>query len=310
MFAALVLMALQAPLTSSSSPPQTPVCSADAFPHPDLFGANITGITAEEVHNFTTVSLQPGTSYGSNTTISFCNVSVTYLHPGWNDTTHVSVWLPHDNWNGRLQALGGGGYSATLGPLYLAQAVAAGYTAIDTDAGHAGGIAASQNLSDWVLTSPGNVNWYLLEDFGSRSLDDMTIIGKSITQNFFGSAPKYSYFSGCSGGGRQALMIAQRYSDGYDGILAVAPAISIEQFVPAAHWAIQVMKDINYYPPPCESEAFTREAIVACDALDGLEDGIISDPHLCNFTAYDVVGKNFFCDGAQRQFTFKGATVV
>ena len=138
----------------------------------------------------------------------------------------------------------------------------------------------------------------------------MTILGKSITQTYYESPIAYSYFLGCSGGGRQGLEIAQRYPESYDGILAVAPAIAIEKFIPAAYWGMQVMKNLDYYPPPCEIEGFTQEAISVCDALDGLEDGIISDSDLCDFSAHDIVGKSFSCDGTTLQYTSAGAEAV
>lgn len=304
-----MLRGLQAVQSLYNTITQT-ACSPAALSIPVVFGARILDVSAREVYNYTTYSLKPGTSNLSTPTIDFCNVSVSYEHPGWHDEIHVSIWLPLRNWNYRLQALGGGGYSASFGPLYLTQAVAAGYAAIATDAGLGGDISNAQSPSTWALTSTGNVNLYNLENYASRSLEDMTIIGKSITQSYYGMEPQKSYFSGCSGGGRQALMIAQRFPDLYDGVLAVAPAINIATFIPAGYWSTQVMNDIGYYPPPCEIEAFTQEAVAACDGLDGLIDGIISAPHRCNFTAYDVVGKSFCCNNRTLELTSKGADIV
>lgn len=305
-----LLLAVQLIHGIASPVAEASLCSPETFDSFHVFGTNIVNISAERRLNHTSVSLSPGTSNLRVPTINFCNVSVTYEHPGWGDIIHVSVWLPVQDWNGRLQALGGGGYSATFGSLYLTQAVDAGYVAIDTDAGLGGGIDKAQDPSGWALTSTGNINLYNLENFGSRSLEAMTLIGKSITKAYYGVAPKYSYFSGCSGGGRQGLMIAQRFSHLYDGILAVTPAINIQRFIPAGYWATQVMNDIEYYPPSCEIDAFTKEAIAACDALDGLEDGVIGSPHLCNFTAQDVVGTPFVCDDKTLQLTPEGAKIV
>ena len=85
-------------------------------------------------------------------------------------------------------------------------------------------MAAALSAENWALTSPGNVNWVLLQDFASIALDDMTNLAKAVVEEFYGTAPKYSYWNGCSTGGRQGLMHAQRYPKSYDGILAVAPA--------------------------------------------------------------------------------------
>ena len=74
--------------------------------------------------------------------------------------------------------------------------------------------------------SPGNVNQYLLLDFASVALNDMTVLGKTVTKSYYGIPPKYSYWNGCSTGGRQGLMMAQQYPEQYDGILAACPAIN------------------------------------------------------------------------------------
>jgi pimeloyl-ACP methyl ester carboxylesterase len=286
-------------------------CSTQSFSFPHLDGAEPLAISATEIFNYTSVSTRPGANNGSRYTINFCNITVTYTHPGWNDAIHVQVWLPLDSWNGRLQALGGGGYSASFGSLYMTQAVAQGYVAIDTDAGHGAGTVAAQQPGDWVLTSPGNANLYLIQDYASRSLYDMTVIGKAVTKQYLGSLPRFSYFSGCSGGGRQALMLAQRYPHAYDGILSIAPAINMENFIPAAYWAQQIMKSLRAYPPPCEIEAFTRAAVEACDELDGVKDRIISEPKRCHFSPHSIVGQNFTCNGTEtRAFTSTGALVV
>lgn len=290
-----------------------PLCSPSSFEFPELKGAELVSISANAVLNFTTLSINPSSFEARPYTIDFCNATVTYTHPGWKDTINVKVWLPleYKDWNGRLEALGGGGYSAGFGSLFLTQAVAEGFVAIDTDAGHESGPSAAQQPGNWVLSSPGNVNWYLLEDFSSRSLYDMAIIGKAITAAYFGKPPKYSYFCGCSWGGRQGLMIAQRYPNQYDGILSVAPAINFENFIPAGYWAQQVMKDLGEYPSPCEITAFTNAAIEACDILDGVKDGIISAPNLCNFSPHSVVGQSIPCnETSSKVLTEAGAFAV
>lgn len=287
-------------------------CSSKSFEFPTLFGAEPLQITAREAYNYTKFSLAPGTDEFGPFTIDFCNVTVTYTHPGWNDSINVQVWLPLKSWTGRLQALGGGGYSASLGAVYLTQAVAKGYAAIGTDSGHQAGLETAQNPESWALTSPGNVNLYLFEDFASRTLHELAVIGKSITREFYGTEPSYSYFNGCSQGGRQALVAAQVYPSDFDGILASAPAINVETFIPAAVWAQQTMKNLDYWPSKCEVNAFTRAAVEACDMLDGVKDGIISNPKLCNFRASSVVGREYYCDGKEdpRRLSAEGAQVV
>ncbi|KAI9148413.1 putative feruloyl esterase b precursor protein [Paramyrothecium foliicola] len=294
---------------SAQSTPNV-ACSPDSFSFPSLFGAELISFSANSEVDYKVASLVPGSSAAGVVTANFCNVTVTYTHPGWNDTINVQVWLPLANWTGRLQALGGGGYSASFGPLYLATAAAVGDVAIGTDAGHVQGNDVSQSPKTWALSSPGNVNLNLFRDWASRSLHDMAVIGKTVAETYYGSEPTYSYFTGCSGGGRQALMAAQRFPEDFDGILAAAPAINIENFVPAGYWAQQVMKNTATFPPPCEIAAYTQAAIDACDAFDGVEDGVISDPLACTFQAASVVGQTFNCSGTDATFTSVGATVV
>lgn len=292
----------------------TTECAPESFAYPadQLFGTSLISITASPVYNYTAFSFTPATGgYGTYTVEEFCNVTVTYTHPGWNDTIHATVSLPSQNsWNGRFQGLGGGGYNAGYGSLYTTQALAGGYVAVDSDAGHTEDVSAAEVPSSWALTSPGNVNLYLLEDYASRSLHEMTVIGKAATEAFYGVQPQYSYFTGCSGGGRQALMVAEKYAGDYDGVIAAAPAINIENFVPAGYWAGHIMDTLGVYPPTCEFEAFTQAAIDACDGLDGLKDGIISSPGLCTFDPTTIVGQTFDCNGTAAQFTSDGATII
>ncbi|RAK96258.1 tannase and feruloyl esterase [Aspergillus ibericus CBS 121593] len=287
-------------------------CSPASIEKPDLPGASILDIQAHEAHNYSAVSLGPGTNDGGHYTISFCNVTVTHTHPGWNDRIHTQIWLPLEGWNGRFQGLGGGGYSTGFGATYLTYAVAQGFASASTD----GGLTTSDSSStiptdlSWALSSKGNVNWPLLNNYATKATNDMAVIGQQITKSYYNTAPKYSYFAGCSGGGRQALMMAQQYPDVFDGILAVAPAINIQTFIPAGYWPSQVMHDTDVYPSPCEVHAFTEAAGKACDRLDGVEDGIISLPARCSIKASDFIGKNYTCNGTQRTFTPSSAKVI
>lgn len=141
----------------------------------------------------------------------------------------------------------------------------------------------------------------------------MTILGKAVSESFYGRKPSHSYWVGCSTGGRQGLMMAQRYPELYDGIIALAPAISWDSLLVAGQWVQQVINQIGSQPTQCEMEAFTQAAIAQCDELDGLKDGVISDPSACDISPYDLVGKPlpFTCEGSANQtFTFVGAQVA
>lgn len=150
-------------------------CSALQISPPGLFGSTITSLTASAISNFSLdiPSVQsfhhPDISVQNAT---FCNLTVTYAHPGLNDTINVEVRLPMDGWNGRLQAVGGGGYSPGRG-LYISEALMAaaigeGYATVVTDAG----LGINKEPEDWALSSRGNLNLNALNNFASRSLYD------------------------------------------------------------------------------------------------------------------------------------------
>jgi pimeloyl-ACP methyl ester carboxylesterase len=286
-------------------------CSPEAIPRPELLQTHILDFQATKVHNFTLTTLEPGSNQADRATIDFCNVTITYTHPGWNDTINTHVWLPLEGWNGNFHGTGGGGWSTGAGAIYMTYAVAQGYAAVFTDGGHPISLEVTASASSWAQVSPGNVNYYLLTDFATVTLNEMTLMGKSITQSYYNIAPKYSYFAGCSGGGRQGLMLAQTYPEAYDGIIAVAPAINWAQFVVSGYWAQHTMNKLRVYPSSCEIDAYTAAAIAACDSLDGLEDGIISHSGVCKFNPYSMIGKNYTsCDGTETQYTAAGAIVV
>lgn len=120
---------------------------------------------------------------------------------------------------------------------------------------------------------------------------------KSVVSSFFGQAAKYSYFDGCSQGGRQGLVFAQHYPDIFDGVQAAAPAIHTEFFI-ASHFPLQIMNEMKKYPHPCEIDALTNLAIQSCDGLDGLVDGIISYPDACDFDPYTAIRKTINCSSS------------
>lgn len=272
-------------------------CSPAQFPEPAIPHAQVLDLSAVPVTNY---------KYNGQS-LDFCNVTVTYTHIDWNDTIHTTVWLPFVNWNNRLQGSGGGGFAMKHGPDYLAEAVAANYSVVATDGGHAPILLSSDT---WSLDACDNVNMKLFKDFAYVALGDLAIIGKNITGSFYGCPPRYSYWNGCSTGGRQGLMLAQRYPMAFDGILANAPAIYWPSFIVAEYWPQFVMNQLNSYPPRCVLDAITSFAVKACDGIDGVQDGIISAPDQCKFDAMSVVGKEIKCGDVCMPITKNAALVV
>jgi poly(3-hydroxybutyrate) depolymerase len=169
-------------------------------------------------------------------------VLITYTHPGYNDTINTLIWLPDfATWRGRFLGAGGGGWTTGADNVTLAWAASEGFAVATTDGGH----TADTALEDWAQISPGNVNWVSLQNFASTTLDEAATLGKAAVHAFYGHRPAYSYWNGCSTGGRQGHQMAQRYPDQYDGILATASAKNWGQMLMQEFWPQAVMNDIG-----------------------------------------------------------------
>ncbi|KAK5729633.1 hypothetical protein LTR17_011820 [Elasticomyces elasticus] len=285
-------------------------CKGRDLPAIEVFGLEIVDITAKEHHDYEDWHPFPFMP-APKKPLDFCNFTITYTHPGQNDHINVYIWLPmNDTWNGRFVGQGGGGLTAGFA-FALAPSVASGYAVAITDAGHTFHNDPSKTAdSEWVLTSPGNINWPLLQDFAGRALEDLPKVAKQVIKGFYGEPPKYSYWNGCSTGGRQGLMSAQRYPEDYQGIVAAAPAINWAEMAVAGLWPHIVMNRLGYYPPSCEMAAILAADVEACDELDGVKDGVIAAPGLCTFDAKTVVGQSFDCEGDSRKISAEAAEIA
>lgn len=272
-----LLLLLPSQVLSAAGASTVSNCAASALPTPSAFGASVLTVDAVEA----TMEF---------TSTSFCNVTLTYTHPGQNDLIKVWLGLP-SAWNGRFQGVGGGGW-VTGFPSEMVPAISQGYAAVSTNGGHDG---LGQSTDSWALLSPGNVDLNALQNFASVALNDMTVLGKQLTEAYYTKAISKSYWSGCSTGGRQGLMMAQRYPDAYDGILAQAPGINWAEFIPAMFWPQWIMHQMGYFPPQCELDAITAAAVSTCDEYDGPKDGVIGLPGLCDFDPSTVVGHPYAC---------------
>lgn len=248
---------------------------------------SITGVTR------TNVSVEASSVDPSVSGINICDVTLVLTHPGANDTVTVEIWLPISGWNGRFQATGGGGFSVGLGPSALGPAVAQGYSAGSTDGGNLG--AGFELLPNALVD--GHLNWPLVLNYGSRSVHDMAVVGKAVTQKYYGKSAKYSYFTGCSNGGREGYVSAQMYPDDFDGILANSPVVNEVEIGISIQWPYVVMQNEGKAPSQCMFETFVNASIALCDGLDGVEDGIISNLEACHFDPFALVGKRVVCDG-------------
>ncbi|SPB43774.1 unnamed protein product [Aspergillus niger] len=264
------------------------------IPKPNIPGLKILSITAFPLRDYTITGVQVNPIQSHTVNISFWNVTVTYTHPGWDDLIHVHVWVPLSGWNNRLQAVGGGGWAGLLDYGTLALPVYQGFAAAGSDMGHDRNPWSAES---WALEdASGHVNFAQLIDFFSTCLNELSLLAKYVIQQIYGLPPAYSYWNGCSTGGRQGLEIAQRWPDAFDGILAGAPTINWAQFVPANYWPTFVMNQLGVYPSPCVMEKITDAAVASCDGQDGVIDGIIAVPSLCNFNPLSLIGMEVWCE--------------
>jgi TonB family protein len=205
---------------------------------------------------------------------AFCRVTAT-LKPARDSDIKVEVWLPLAGWNGKYRGHGNGGFAGQILYPSMAVAIAEGYATASTDTGHTG---APINAS-WALGHPDKI-----VDFGWRAIHEMTLKAKAIIQAFYGDTPKKSYFSGCSNGGRQALMEAQRFPEDYDGIIAGAPANYWTSVFAGFIWNMQATQATpESYIGVKKIPAIGKAVAEACDANDGVKDGVLNDPRACRF---------------------------
>lgn len=222
---------------------------------------------------------------GSN--VAYCQVDILY---GESDAQNINVRVglplgPLDGgsggvvgaWNGRTQGIGGGGCS---GSLSVNAPVNAGYVGSGNDTGHAGG-----NCEPGV-NPDGTYNLQFIDDFIRNGIKQQVLLSKFVAGRYYGTAPAFNYWNGCSTGGRQGYLLAQELGTELDGVLANAPAMYWTRFQTAQMWGQVVMKDLVGGPiAAAKLNQTTASAVAACDGDDGVVDGVIDDPRTCGFSA-------------------------
>ncbi|KAH6629962.1 Tannase/feruloyl esterase [Chaetomium sp. MPI-SDFR-AT-0129] len=293
MFSLFGLLGLTAITTATpTAQSHSPSHDCTNLPHPHLPGAEILSVTGTELINFTVPAVPPLLNENI-ADINVCAVTVTLTHIDTthtdtqpNDTVTIQIWLPlksHSQWNSRFIGVGGSAWAAGIPPLTIAPYAAhRGFAAAATDAGLTPGPNGDiLDPSPWALHPDGSINEVLLGNFASRSVHDLAVVGKAVTEAYYGRPPKYAYWEGCSTGGRQGLVAAQRYPGDFDGIVAGAPAGYWTRYVMAELWPQVVMNEEGYYPSKCEWDAVRRDVVEVCDGLDGVVDGVVGDLGAC-----------------------------
>jgi len=260
--------------------------ACEALAHLELSKAKVLSSQIMEAGTFTPPSTGTPWLIGSpelyKTLGAFCRV-VVQATPSPDSDIQIEVWLPTEGWNGNFQGQGNGGFAGEIDYRRLALAVQKKYASAATNTGHsAGGTDGS-----WALGHPEKVI-----DFGYRAIHEMTQISKAIVNAFYGKNQEHSFFSNCSNGGRQALMEAQRYPADYDGILAGAPANFWTHLLTKALADAQATTlDPASYIPASKLPAIARAVNAACDAQDGVADGVLNDPRQCKFNPASLICK-------------------
>ncbi len=214
---------------------------------------------------------------------AFCRV-MAEVKPTQDSDIKMEVWMPLTDFNGNFRGEGNGGFAGSPNYQGMADAVSHGYASGSTDTGHSGNPVEGS----WALGHPEKI-----VDFGYRAVHEMTVKAKAIVQAFYGKAPRHSFFAGCSNGGRQGLMEAQRFPADYDGILSGAPANYWTQVFSAFIWDIQALQnDPESYIPAAKIPAIADAVLAACDVADGVKDGIINDPRACHFDPSTIACKD------------------
>jgi feruloyl esterase len=204
---------------------------------------------------------------------AFCRVAA-IAGPTTDSEIRFEVWLPASDWNGKFEQVGNGGFAGVVPLFSMADPLLRGYATAGTDDGHVGATDGS-----WALGHPEK-----LIDFGYRAVHETSVQAKAIVRAFYGKDLARSYFVGCSDGGREALMEAQRFPDDFIGIVAGAPANNWTHLLVGAIWDEQaLLDDPASHVPPSKLSVIQNAVVAACDALDGVKDGVIADPRRCHF---------------------------
>jgi feruloyl esterase len=213
----------------------------------------------------------------------FCRV-VAQLRPSADSEIGSEIWLPLTGWNGKLLAVGSGGWGGSINVGGMLEALRRGYATSATDDGHTGPGAS------FIMGHPER-----FVDFAYRAEHETTVIAKALIEAFYGHEARYAYWNGCSGGGREGLLQAHRYPDEFDGIVA-GDAANLRRNSWMLWLAAHTAQDPASYIPPEKLPMIHRTVLDACDAADGLKDGLIGEPERCkvDFETLKCVG----ADGA------------
>ncbi|KAI0125613.1 feruloyl esterase B [Xylariales sp. AK1849] len=257
----LVFAALATAITVSGSAIKRNGTACSSLKGPDVEGASILSIDSTEDDEI-------------------CKVQIYLTHTNSSDNVSIITWLPLQNWNGRYEGIGGSRFTAGVSSDELNTPAQAGYVAGTTDAG----LPDDSNSTNFANDSQ------LMKNFAYLSIHDMTVVGKALAEQFYGTPVNYSYWNGCSNGGRQGYMEAQRYPKDYDGIYAASPPLDYTYLQVSRLWPYVVQNVEGEFVDMCIFDTITQAAISQCDLDDGGRDSLLGNPTTCQFNATSMVG--------------------
>jgi len=250
---------------ASSSAQSCEKLASVALPH-----AKVTSAQAVAAGGFTLPNAGRGNAAFAQLP-AFCRVAAT-LTPGADSQIQMEIWLPSENWNGKFLAVGNGGWAGTISFDAMAAGLRRGYAAASNDTGHSDAGAQFALSQDKLV------------DFAYRAMHEMTVQSKTIVGAFYSRPPRLSYYQGCSTGGRQGMMEAQRYPDDFDAIVAGAPVYNmVHMNVSQTALQVEMLRNPDRIVPQSKVTLLANAAVAACDANDGVKDSIINNPRACKF---------------------------
>jgi hypothetical protein len=218
---------------------------------------------------------------------SFCRVAGT-LRPTSDSDIRFEVWMPVSGWNGKFVGVGNGAWAGSITYASMTGPLSSGYAVAASDGGHQG----SALDASFAAGHPDK-----LVDFGYRGSHEMTVAAKAVIAAYYDRSASRSLFASCSTGGRQALMEAYRYPEDYDGISSMAPANPMVGLMVSSLWTgSATAKDPASRISPAQFGAIHKAVVQACDADDGVADGIISAPRHCRFDPVQLQCKGMRAD--------------
>jgi feruloyl esterase len=225
-------------------------------------------VTIQKAMSVSAGDFTPGPNQKITDLPAFCRISA-ISRPTTDSEIHIEVWLPSSGWNGKYLAVGSGGWGGSIAYEAMAEAMRRGYATSATDDGHSG------PSGNFIAGHPEK-----FIDFAYRAEHEMAVEAKALIVAYYGRPPRYAYWNGCSGGGREGLLQAYRYPDEFDGIIAGDPA-DVRRNAWALWLANETFKDPQAYIPPEKYTMIHRAVLDACDGADGLRDGLIENPESC-----------------------------